>query len=808
MSEQDRPPPTPDLLPDVPSRAEPWTPPVATMKPGTRRLAVQWRSLDMVANAVALVSIPSVWLYYSKVRDLRTSLALLATLGTVALFRGTFDILGRRLIPWPNLFGAEHQLIARDVQARRRAATWRFVWRLVWWFGIVPAVAIAAIGVFTGHGSDIGDAFGRIGDFWSARRDLFSTNTISLLLQISVFFLANVLLIMGPLLLLGVSQIKAFEPGDASWGVRFDDVRGQKDVKAEVQRVVQLWQAGEDYEAAGGKRERGLLFVGPPGTGKTMLAKALATSFNAPFVTVPGSGFGGVFMGLDVIAVRWLGWKAKRLARKWGGQCIVFIDEIDALGSRRSGMAGAGGFAAPGLLPSPSSDFASETRAARDHLFYQRHAPTAAPRGMALLRRIDHYIVPGQMGSGGSGALNQLLVMMDGIDSPRMLRRLLTRFGNTVLDAVYLIPARIGRVSLRLPRPQPERLQIFFIGATNLPDSLDPALTRPGRLGRTVLFRTPHKRDRLDILGYYLDKVAHDPALDADGARDELARLTAFFSPAMIEQSASLALAKAHQEGRDAFDRDDILTMMAVVTSGTVVDFEYTPDELWQVALHEAGHACVAHVYQGTTHEHARLTIRMRSSVWGSSGGHFLNLERDERFVHFRKEVFADLLVTMGALATEMAFFGLGENTQGVGGDMGMVVNGTARMIGSHAMGPPRVTFDRELTADEERQARLRLSRYLQRTGRRIVALASTDEHSLRVLGSRGKGDLADEMVGHLFLIAYTFAVQNREAIRIVADVLVEKRELYGEEISRLMNSVGLVAARVDYLDEQSWPIL
>jgi SpoVK/Ycf46/Vps4 family AAA+-type ATPase len=118
-----------------------------------------------------------------------------------------------------------------------------------------------------------------------------------------------------------------------------------------VRRVVSIWQSGEAFERAGGKRERGLLFLGAPGTGKTMLAKALATGFNSPFISIPGSGFAATFIGIDAIVVRILARRAKRLARKWGGQCIVFIDEIDAVGMRRSRSARAPGRSSP--IPGP-----------------------------------------------------------------------------------------------------------------------------------------------------------------------------------------------------------------------------------------------------------------------------------------------------------------------------------------------------------------------------------------------------------------------------------------------------------------------
>ena len=158
------------------------------------------------------------------------------------------------------------------------------------------------------------------------------------MIMLSLLFLVNFLILFGPLVFLGIQQIKAYEPGDADWGVKLDDVRGQAEAKMEITRVVSLWQSGEEFEKAGGKRERGVLFLGAPGTGKTMLSKAIATSFNCPFVTIPGSGFAQTFIGMDAVIVRFLARKAKKMAAKWGGQCIVFIDEIDAVGMRRASL--------------------------------------------------------------------------------------------------------------------------------------------------------------------------------------------------------------------------------------------------------------------------------------------------------------------------------------------------------------------------------------------------------------------------------------------------------------------------------------
>jgi ATP-dependent Zn protease len=783
-------------------------------------LAQEWRRLTRAATAVALLTAPAFFLILFDTNHLSLIWALLITVLAVVMFRGLVEVVVRKLIPSPSLYGADASLKREDIVARRRYWFWRGKFRRLPFYILIVVGLLALCQVlfaFAGVSAPFFHPFAGL-------RQIFPPDTLPQLalvfIQLPLLFFVNFAIFFGPFLFFAVRQIRGYEPGDASWGVKIDDVRGQAEAKEEITRVITLWQSGEEFEKAGGKRERGLLFLGAPGTGKTMISKAIATNFNCPFVTIPGSGFAGMFIGMDAITVQFLARKARKLAAKWGGQCIVFIDEIDAVGMRRQALGGGFGgatgsepssihdlcFFGPNGSITSSGDLVMESRAWRERLFAERESSPVAgyPAFTARLNERLQRIYPG-FGMGGMGgmALNQLLVVMDGIDEPPLMRKVVTNKFNTFLDAMFIVPSKVGKVPLRMRPPRPRQEQIYFIGACNVPiEVLDPALTRPGRMGRHIWFRTPTKDDRLDILDLYLGKVAHEPDLDTDRRRDELARITNGYSPSMIEQCCSMALTIAHTEGRREFAWRDIVEAMTTVETGTAQNIEYIQEETRAVAIHEAGHAAAGHVFLEKDVLSTRLSIRKR----GGSLGHYQSMEKDERFSQFRSRVMGSLVMILGAMAAEHVFYG--ENSQGVSGDVASATATAAAMVGMWAMGPDPVHISGVMEIDDDLQAVLDR---LERIGSVIMNRAGSpgmfgDNPLGAVLANRDKKQAAAQILGQAYVTAYALMDHNRAGLEKIADTLVERKELHGDEVGELLDSVHLERPELNLMKPETWP--
>jgi ATP-dependent Zn protease len=547
-----------------------------------------------------------------------------------------------------------------------------------------------------------------------------------------VIMVANFMLFFGAFFIYGRIGRTYVDPGEANYEVRIEDVRGQKSAVDEMRRILRLMEQGRNYVRAGGKRERGVLMVGPPGTGKTMLAKGIASSMHVPIIITSGSSFQGMFLGMDALNVFMTVRAAKSRAKRWGGS-VVFIDEFDALGSRRSGMGGAGG----GL---------------------------------------------GGMFGGGQLGLNTLLVMMDGVDNPGYFKQMGRRFVNISLDGLFL-PRQIGwngtRIKLRIPILRAPRYNILFVGATNRPQVLDEAVIRPGRFGRQIIFRMPTKEDRKDIADLYFAKKKHDPELDTPARRDEFARVTHGYSPAMIEQATSVALMYAFEDKRDAFNWRDMREAMGNIEAGLAHPIVYTDREKVAVARHELGHAVAARFFL-PDQVSVRLSIKARTG----SLGHHRAVDKEEEYSKFRSQMAGELRHGLGAIAAERVFYG--ENSTGVSQDLQSATQEAAIMIGVWGMGPDLLPPH--------------LSRLAVNIGEYLISVAATMADSElagsspagRALANPRQRQAIAQVLGSAYIDDWRVMNVNREAIDLAAEALIAQGELVGDEIGGLLDSVGL----------------
>src|ERR1700674_4522247 len=500
-----------------------------------------------------------------------------------ALFVGastfaTSLILFQWSIPWSIAY-AIFALLERTTQTHRG-----IFWRRAFWVSLSP-VAYFLI-MYYGFGLAPDEAIAIIPSLLGSFIGPVIYVVFLIIAQFMIFFLPIYMYIR-----IGKTMIN---PDDANFGVNLEDVRGQIAAVGEMRRILELIEHGRLFVKAGGKRERGVLMIGPPGTGKTMLAKAIASSLHVPIYIANGGSFAGMLLGIDALSVYLMVRAARKRAKVWGG-CIIFIDEIDALGQRRSGMGG-------GMMS-----------------------------GMG-----------GMMGGNSMLGLNMLLVLMDGIDNPGIIIRQARGFVNLTLDGLF-IPRVIGfngtKLHLRIPVLKAPSFNILFIGATNRPSVLDEALTRPGRFGRQITFLMPNRQARKDIAALYFEKKQHDASLDTPARREEFARITEGKSPADIEQVLSLALLYAFEDGRSAFVWKDVREALGNVEAGLPIPIEYSERDKVAIARHELGHTIASYFFQ-KDHGHVRLSVRRRADPkLGEIGGYHLAITTEEQWSRFRSQM-------------------------------------------------------------------------------------------------------------------------------------------------------------------------
>ncbi|HZI38530.1 MAG TPA: AAA family ATPase [Acidimicrobiia bacterium] len=439
-----------------------------------------------------------------------------------------------------------------------------------------------------------------------------------------------------PLLTAGRSPHVRFRPSEIEIG--FADVRGMDVVLEEVVRTLNLFLGFKTFrEAMGGTPRRGILFEGPPGTGKTYMAKALAKEAGVPFFYVSSSAFQSMYYGQTNRKIRAFFKELRKAARAEGG-AVGFIEEIDAIAASRAGMRMTG-------------------------------AESVAPSGI---------VSRSQGREGIAGIVNELLVQLQSFDHPTRTEKL----HGFIVDRLnkWLPDHR------QLAKRRSTAANVLIIGATNRADDLDPALLRPGRFDRSIHFDLPSRSGRREIIDYYLDRKAHTAELDRGDRRDALAAMTSGYSPVMIEHLFDEGLVWALRDERSAMTWADVQQAKFTEEIGLKQPVEYTDGEKRRIATHEGGHAVVAHMVSDRNLEVLSI-IKRRGAL-----GLLAHSDAEERFTRTEEELKALMAIAFGGMvAEELAY---GSASTGPAGDLAHATQLAAQMVGSFGMGGTLVSFD------------------------------------------------------------------------------------------------------------------
>ena len=376
-------------------------------------------------------------------------------------------------------------------------------------------------------------------------------------------------------LMFGKSNAKVYVK--SSEGIKFSDVAGEDEAKENLSEIVDYLHNPDKYKEVGAAMPKGVLLVGPPGTGKTMLAKAVAGEANVPFFSMSGSEFVEMFVGMGASKVRDLFKQAKEKA-----PCIVFIDEIDAIGKKRDGQLG-------------GNDEREQT-------------------------------------------LNQLLTEMDGFE------------GHT---------------------------GVIILAATNRPESLDPALTRPGRFDRRVPVELPDLKGREDILKVHAKKIKTDKDIDYS----KIARMASGASGAELANIVNEAALRAVRDKRSFATQEDFEESIEVVIAGyQKKNAILTDSEKRIVAFHEVGHALVA-ALQTHSAPVEKITIVPRTS---GALGYTMQVEEGNHYLMSKEEIENKIATFTGGRAAEELTFG--SVTTGAANDIEQATRLARAMITRYGM--------------------------------------------------------------------------------------------------------------------------
>ncbi len=456
----------------------------------------------------------------------------------------------------------------------------------------------------------------------------------------------------------GKSNAKVYV--QSTHGIRFADVAGEDEAKENLQEIVNYLHDPKKYDEIGASMPKGILLVGPPGTGKTMLAKAVAGESNVPFFSISGSEFVEMFVGMGASKVRDLFKQAKEKA-----PCIVFIDEIDAIGQKRnSGQFG-------------GNDEREQT-------------------------------------------LNQLLTEMDGFE------------GNT---------------------------GVIILAATNRPDSLDPALTRPGRFDRRVPVELPDLKGREEILKVHAKKVKIAPGVDFN----TVARMASGASGAELANIVNEAALRAVRAGRKSVTQADLEESIEVVIAGYQKKNSILTDhEKCIVAYHEIGHALVA-AKQSNSAPVQKITIIPRTS---GALGYTMQVDEGNHYLMNKAELENKIAtLTGGRAAEEVAFNSI---TTGASNDIEQATKLARAMLTRYGM------------SDEFDMVALETVNNQYLGGDTSLACSAQTQREI------------DQKVVELVKIQHEKAIriltENRAKLDELAQYLYQKETITGEEFMDILN--------------------
>jgi ATP-dependent Zn protease len=456
--------------------------------------------------------------------------------------------------------------------------------------------------------------------------------------------------------------IDVYYPDDIK--TRFSDVWGQDHVLERVKENIIFLENPELVEDRGGYMPGGILLWGPPGTGKTLMAEAVAGETGKPYVFVDPGAFINMFMGVGVLKVKSLFRKLRKLSLRYGG-VIVFFDEADSLGNRgiaQGGMPG-GRFAAPSAMAGchgfSYASASAQWRLTESALLAHTSGEEDLTAGPA--RQILPVGGAGGMGGmGGMGTLQSLLTELSGLKKPR-------GFIN-----------RVVRRALGMRPKPPPHYRILVMMASNMAESLDPALLRPGRIDRIYRVGYPSKVGRVRTFEGYLAKVTHELTPEQI---DKIATITPYASGAKIKDLVNEALIIAIRDGRDVITYRDVIRAKQLKELGPPEDVEYIERERHAVAVHEACHAVLAY----RTQRHMNIDLATIEK-----GADYLGMVKpvkpEDQYTTWRSEFEADIQVFLASLAGERMFFDE-DNSSGVSGDLEGATTIAALMEGVFGMG-------------------------------------------------------------------------------------------------------------------------